>query len=58
MKIMPNEDWTVHVVGMLHKYRIRTSELAEKCINAKYLEDTQLKYAYEYLEEIRSAQAA
>ena len=33
-------------------------ELAEKCINAKYLEDTQLKYAYEYLEEIRSAQAA
>ena len=33
-------------------------ELADKCINAKYLEDSQLKYAYEYLEEIRTAQAA
>lgn len=35
MKIMPNEDWTVHVVGMLHKYRILTSELAEKCIDPR-----------------------
>lgn len=35
MKIMPNEDWTVHVVGMLHKYRLKTSELADNTIDPR-----------------------
>ena len=38
MQILPNEDWTAHVVGQLHKYRIRNSELAQKCgISPAYL---------------------
>lgn len=38
MQILPNEDWTAYVVGQLHKYRIRNSELADKCkISPAYL---------------------
>ena len=29
--VIPNEDWTAEVVGQMHKYRIRNTDLAEKC---------------------------
>lgn len=31
MALVLNEDWTAEVVGLMHKYRIKNPELAEKC---------------------------
>lgn len=33
MKIVPNEDWTAHVVGQMHKYKISNRELAARCFD-------------------------
>lgn len=31
MALVLNEDWTAYVVGEMHKYRIKNTELAEEC---------------------------
>lgn len=31
MSLILNEDWTADVVGRMHKYRIKNTELAERC---------------------------
>ena len=32
MALVLNEDWTAHVVGQMHKYRIMNIELAARCV--------------------------
>ena len=31
MALVLNEDWTAEVVGRMHKFRIKTADLSERC---------------------------
>ena len=50
--LVPNEDWTVHVVGQMHKYRIKGTELAAKCIYGYDSDGTPRSYAPSYVSTV------
>ncbi len=46
-----NEDWTARVVGLMHKYRITSIELAARCVY-KVSKDGKKSYSPQYLSTV------
>ena len=52
MALVLNEDWTAHVVGQMHKYRITNIELAARCVYKVDENGEKKSYSPQYLSTV------
>lgn len=52
MALVLNEDWTAHVVGSMHKYRITNIELAARCVYKVDDNGEKKSYSPQYLSTV------
>lgn len=52
MALTLNEDWTAHVAGQMHKYRITNVELAGRCVYGVDKDGNKKTYSHQYVSTV------